>query len=186
MIIVWYFSCKVGKNSPKNQLNIFIKEKHYSQSSTKNKIDEQEQLKENPSLTISIFSIGKSKTLCLHLIICCYQWINLYFCYYGLTMSIIAMNLPDENRYIIFILVIASEIPGILIALTLLNQMNRRTLLFGCFSLTAISIITTKWIPRENSTIALWFFMLSITCIIHFHWCGWFLGIHFFFKLKWN
>lgn len=120
---------------------------------------------ETPSLCKSLGSIIKSKTLCFRLMICCYQWMNCCFCYYGL--SLVATHVPGENRYKSFIFVVAIEIPGLLIALPLLNRMKRRYLLVGALSLTAFSTTATSLIPKENSTIILLFFMvgkMSITC----------------------
>lgn len=120
---------------------------------------------DNPSLTQSISSILRSRTLCFRLLVCCYQWTNCCFCYYGL--SLMATHVPGKNRYVSFMTVAAIEIPGVLITLPLLNRMKRRPLLFGVLTITAFSTFATAWIPKEHSTIVLLFFMLgkmSITC----------------------
>lgn len=115
---------------------------------------------ENHSIIQSLYSIFKSKVLCLRFLNCSYQWINCCFCYYGL--SLIATQVPSENRYISFIFIVAIEIPGILIALPLLNHMKRRILLFGALTSTAISTIATAcFISAEYPTIVLLFFMLG-------------------------
>lgn len=114
---------------------------------------------ENNSIIQSLKSIFKSKVLLLRFLNNCYQWINCCFCYYGL--SLIATQVPGENRYISFIFVVAIEIPGLLIALPLLNRMKRRILLFCALSVTAFATIVTSLVPAENSTIILLLFMLG-------------------------
>ncbi|XP_055299839.1 organic cation transporter protein-like [Sitodiplosis mosellana] len=114
---------------------------------------------ESNSIAQSLKSIFKSKVLFFRFLNNCYQWMNCCFCYYGL--SLIATQLPGENRYTSFIFVVAIEIPGLLIALPLLNRINRRILLFGALSVTAFSTIVTSLIPAENSTVILLLFMLG-------------------------
>lgn len=111
------------------------------------------------SIIQSLHSILKSQKLCLRFMMCCYQWVTCSFCYYGLSM--VATHVPGENRYISFIFVVAIEIPGLLISLILLNRIDRKQLLFGSLFLTAISTISTSWIPVEYSTVILIFFMLG-------------------------
>lgn len=120
---------------------------------------------ENRSLLQTFGLILKSKTLCLRLVNCCYLWMVCCFCYYGLSWY--STHIPSGNRYTNFIFVAAIEIPGIFIALLLLTRMKRRILLFSTFFLTAISIMITPWIPKENSNLILPLFMFgkaSITC----------------------
>ncbi|KAJ6645839.1 Structural maintenance of chromosomes protein 4 [Pseudolycoriella hygida] len=107
----------------------------------------------------------KSKVLCLRFLNCCYQWAACCFTYYGLSLSSTSIN--GANRYISFMLVVCIEIPGVLISTPLLLWLKRRTLLSSAFSITAIAIWITPFIPREYSTAVLVFFMLakaSITC----------------------
>lgn len=82
---------------------------NYCPESKKNNLDDLV-ANDRPSLTQSISTILKSKTLCLRLTICCYQWIVCCFVYYGL--SLMATHVPGKNRYISFIVVVAIEIPG--------------------------------------------------------------------------
>lgn len=117
------------------------------------------------SMLRSLCSILKSKTLCFRFLNCCFCWMSCCFNYYGL--SLISTHVSDGNRYVSFIFVTAVEIPGILIALPLLNRTKRRKLMFTTLALGAISIIVTPWIPESKSTIVLIFFMIgkaSITC----------------------
>lgn len=120
---------------------------------------------EKHSILQTLGVVLKSKTLCLRFLNCCYQWTAATFSYYGLSMY--ATHIPAQNRYVSFISVVAVEIPGIFVALLLLNRMKRKTLLFATLTLAAFSIITTSWIPNENEKVVLMLFMLgktSITC----------------------
>lgn len=119
----------------------------------------------NQSTAQLLYSILKSKTLCLRLFNCCFQWINCCFCYYGL--SLIVTHIPGEDRYTSFIYSAFMEIPGLLLSLLLLNKLKRRISLFIALFMTAISTAATVWVPEENSTIMLVLFMLAkiaITC----------------------
>lgn len=126
-------------------------------NSEKNNIEETTIVKH--SIVQSLKSICKSKVLLFRFLINCYEWINCCFCYYGL--SLIATQVPGENRYMSFIFVVAIEIPGLLIALPLLNRVRRRILLFCALTVTAFSTIVTSWVPAGNSTIVLLLFMLG-------------------------
>lgn len=109
---------------------------------------------------LEIFNIIiKSKRLSLRLLNGCLQWAVAAFCYYGLSM--IATHIRGENRYVSFIIVVAMEIPGMLISTPLLNCMRRKILLFTSFFITAIATGATSWIPEHHSTIILIFFMIG-------------------------
>lgn len=113
------------------------------------------------SIVQSLKSIFKSKVLFLRFLNNCYQWMNCCFCYYGLSLISLSSHVGGKNRYTSFIFVVAIEIPGLLIALPLLNRMNRRILLFSALSVTAFSTILASWTPPENSTVILLLFMLG-------------------------
>lgn len=115
----------------------------------------------NRSLIQSFHAILRSRKLCTRFFICCYQRAACLFSYFGL--SLFSTHIPGSNRYISFIFVVAAEIPGVLIALPLLNCMKRRVLLFFSLLIAAISIIITSFIPEENSVTVLIFFFLSKT-----------------------
>lgn len=120
---------------------------------------------ENNSVIQSLYSILKSKRLCLRFLNGCYQWIACCFSYYG--MSLLATHIPGENRYTSFIFVVAIEIPAILIALPLLDRTKRRVIMCSSFAIAAVSIVVTPIIPGEHPIIVLIFFMLgkaSMTC----------------------
>lgn len=109
----------------------------------------------------SLKAIFKSKALFFRFLNNCYQWMNCCFCYYGLSLISLSSNVGGGNRYKSFIFVVAIEIPGLLVALPLLNRMNRRILLFSALSVTAFSTILTSWTPTEYSTVILLLFMLG-------------------------
>lgn len=135
-----------------------LKLSHANKTPEQNNLDKQ-------SMWQSLKSILKSKTLIMRFVSCCYQWMCCSFCYYGLSM--IAIHIPGENRYISFIYVVAIEIPGLLISFPLLNKLKRKPLMIGSLLLTALSTIATSWISREHSTLILIFCMLgkaAITC----------------------
>lgn len=116
---------------------------------------------ENRSLIQSFYVILKSKKLCVRFIICCYQRAACLFGYFGL--SLFSTHIPGSNRYISFICVVAAEIPGVLLAIPLLNLMKRRILMFSSLIIAATSIIITSFIPEGNSVTVLIFFLLSKT-----------------------
>lgn len=118
----------------------------------------------NSSIIQSLSAILKSKTLCLRFMNCCYQFIAASFCYYGLNFS--ALNIPGVNQYLSFILVVAFEIPGILIAIPLLKYMERRKLMFASLFLTSLLTIVTPLLPKHNNGIAVLIsFMLAKTSV---------------------
>lgn len=69
----------------------------YSKYSKTNEVSEKENSKENYK-NESFVQIFKSKKLCGRFLICCYQWMACYFCYYGL--SLYATFIPGAERYI--------------------------------------------------------------------------------------
>lgn len=103
---------------------------------------------ENLTLIQLLWMVWKSEKLCLRFVLCCWQWISCCFIYYGLSQS--AMQIPNTNHYISFIISMAIEIPCALLAQPLLSQMKRRTILGGSFILTGISIIVTPFIPETH------------------------------------
>lgn len=103
----------------------------------------------NPSLFQLLWTVLKSKKLCLRFLLGCYQWITCAFCYYGLTQS--AIQIPNTNHYISFIISMAIEIPCALLSQPLLSRIKRRPLMGGSYILMAISIILTPFIPETHS-----------------------------------
>lgn len=146
-----------------SQKSIEMLRTHYNSESTieNENCDE----KENHSLIQTFGMIVKSKTLSLRFLIGCFQWSSCTFSYYGLGLS--ATHIAGANRYISFIIVMASEIPGDLIAQLLLPRLKRRMVMFWSLVVGACSIIAIPFIPEEYSSIVLIFFVLSkaaITC----------------------
>lgn len=120
---------------------------------------------DNISVFKSICMIAKSKTLGLRFLNCCFQWSACTFSYYGLSMS--STHIPGADRYLSFIIVMAIEIPGVVLAQPLLNRMKRRLLMFLTLFLSSIVIVTSPFIPKEYPMIVLVFFILGkalITC----------------------
>lgn len=101
---------------------------------------------ETPSMFQLIWMVAKSKKLCIRFLLCCFQWITCCFCYYGLTQS--AIQIPNTNHYVSFIISLAIEIPCVILSQPLLSRMKRRTLMGGSFILVAISIFATPFIPE--------------------------------------
>lgn len=120
---------------------------------------------EENSLTQSLLTLVRSKTLILRFMNCCYQWMAGCFGYFVLSLA--STNIPGENRYISFIFVMAIEIPGNLLSQLLLSRMNRRRMLPMMLGMAACSIIISPFIPKEHANIVLLLFMLSkasMTC----------------------
>lgn len=115
--------------------------------------------KDGRSLFQSFLMVFKSKTLCKRFLVGCYQWIAGCFYYYGLNMS--SGYIPGLNRYVSFIMVVAIEIPCLLLALPLCHRFRRKILLFSTFCVAAVSIIATAFIPEEQSTIVLILFVIG-------------------------
>lgn len=136
-----------------------IKLQYSTELRVKNEQLESNDDKESQSLLQSFLMIFKSKTLCGRFLICCYQWIACTFGYYGLSLS--STHIPGANRYVSFILVVAIEVPAILLAQPLLSRMKRRLILLTSFTLAGISIISTPFIPKENSVIVLVCFLFG-------------------------
>lgn len=114
---------------------------------------------ENRSVIKSLLKIAKSKRLGPRFLNACYQWIACTFSYYGLSMT--STHIPGADRYLSFIIVMGSEIPGVLAAQFLLDRMKRRILMFLSLFVSAILIITSPLIPKEQSTIVLVFFVFG-------------------------
>lgn len=117
----------------------------------------------NPSIIQSLSTIFKSKTLCVRFLICCYFFVSSSFCYYGMNFS--ALKIPGISGYISFILVVAFEIPGIVIAVPLLKFMKRRHLMFASLFVTSLLTIVTPLLPQYNSVVVLISLMLAKTSI---------------------
>lgn len=138
-------------------------ENEAANTAKKDTADTDENSAANPSIVQSLSAILKSKTLCLRFLICCYQFVASSFCYYGMNFS--ALNIPGVNQYISFILIVAFEIPGILIAVPLLKFIERRKLMFASLFLTSVLTIVTPLLPQHNSIVVLISFMLAKTSI---------------------
>lgn len=119
---------------------------------------------ENITVCNTFLIIIKSKKLLFRLLIGCYQWIVCCYCYYGLSITSIHIG---SDRYMSFILVSLTEIPGALAPFLLLKWMYRKTLLCITLLATGIIVITTPWIPKQYSEIVLAMYMIAkglITC----------------------
>lgn len=111
----------------------------------------------------SFFMIFKSKTLFLRFVACSYQWVACCFYYYGISLH--ATQIPGADRYVSFIIVVAVEIPSILLTLPLISRTKRRTLLFSTLFVAAISIAATSIVPEESPMLVIVFSMLGKGCI---------------------
>lgn len=89
-----------------------------------------------------LWTILKTKTLTLRFANCCYQWAASSFIFYGLSQS--STQIAGANRYISFIIVMAIEIPGKLLAQLLLNRFKRKVILFVAFMTAAISVFAAS------------------------------------------
>lgn len=117
------------------------------------------------SLTQSLWTIVRSKTLILRFLNCCYQYFAGCFGYYVLSLS--STHIPGANRYVSFIFTMAIEIPGIILAQLLLSRMNRRRMIPTMLCVAAFSIVLSPFIPEDHSTITLLLYLLgkaSMTC----------------------
>lgn len=132
---------------------------------TKSAIDNKLSTIEKPSMLHSIRSIIKSKRLLVRFFCGCYCWVTCCYCFYGL--SLVSTNIRGENRYMSFINVAVVEIPGVLLAIPLLNRFSRRKLAFITLMITGVTTIITPWVPQDKSVIVLLCFMIgkaSISC----------------------
>lgn len=93
----------------------------------------------------SLAMVLKSKKLSIRLICSCIQWMACCFSYFGLNQS--SMQIPNTNHYVSFIISMAIEIPCVLLTQPLLQRCYRRTLLGVSLILTAISVISSPFIP---------------------------------------
>lgn len=114
---------------------------------------------ENPSVMQLLWSVFKSRTLCLRFLSCCYQFAACAFCYYGLGQS--ATQIGGANRYISFIIVMAIEIPANILTQILLDRMKRKVILFSMYILAAVAVIATSTIPKDHSWAVLLCFVVG-------------------------
>lgn len=125
-----------------------------------------ETLKQQTSLKHSFKQVIRSKTLLIRLTNSCFCWMVCAYCYYGLSLSSTKIQ-GDQNKYVSFMTVAAAEIPGLLIALMLLNRFGRRALLSATMVISGLASILSPLIPPEQSTIVLVLFIIgkcAITC----------------------
>lgn len=118
------------------------------------------------SILHSFKQVLKSRTLLTRLINSCFCWMVCAYCYYGLSLSSTKIQ-GDQNKYFSFMTVAAAEIPGLLIALLLLNRVGRRALLCATMVISGLSSIVSPLIPAEQTTIILVLFIIgkcAITC----------------------
>lgn len=153
---------KVNRKELSSQ-SIEILKLNYSNESISGEksIEQKNHENKNHTLFESLSVILKSRTLGIRFVICCYQWAACTFSYYGLSMS--STNIPGADRYLSFIIIMACEIPGKLIAQPLLNRMKRRLIMSTSILLAAILIVSTPFIPKENPFIVLFFIVLGKT-----------------------
>lgn len=118
---------------------------------------------ENPSMFQLLWSVLKSRKLCLRFLSCCYQFAACTFSYYGLGQS--STQIAGTNRYLSFIAVMAIEMPANFLAQILLDRMKRKVVLCFMYVLTAISVIATSTIPNEYSWAVLICFVIGKAAI---------------------
>lgn len=133
---------------------------------------------ENRSVVEQLLTVFKSKLLCLRFLSCCYQFAACAFCYYGLGQS--STQIAGANRYVSFIIVMAIEIPGNILAQILLDRMKRKVLLLSMYMIAAVSVIATSTIPKDYSWAILLCFVVgkgSVTIA--------FTGLYMFVAEQW-
>lgn len=129
--------------------------------STTHQIEEKDRVSSIP--VTSIFTSARLFLRLLNLSIC---WMTCAFVYYGLNLSATAIE-GDGNKYISFILVVASEIPGLLASIYLLDKIGRRRTLIITLVLAGMSVTGSALIPNDYSNLILLLFVggkCSITC----------------------
>lgn len=104
---------------------------------------------EKRSIFQLLWTILRTRALCIRFALNAYQWAASSFSYYGLSQS--STQIAGTNRYISFIIVMGIEIPSKLLAQYLMLRFKRKVLLFVAFSLAATAIIATAIIPKEYS-----------------------------------
>lgn len=154
---------RVNKKQLSEKSIEMIKSKYSIELKAKNVSNGNEKEGDDHAVAESFFMIFKSKALTLRFFACSYQWVACCFYYYGISLH--ATQIPGADRYVSFIIVIAVEIPSILIALPLINRTKRRTLLFLALFVAAISIAATSIVPEEYPMLVIVFSMLGKACI---------------------
>lgn len=125
----------------------------------KQSIEEEQKGAENPTVFQLLWTVLKSRKLCLRLLSCCYQFAAVAMYYYGLSQ--LSTQIAGADRYISFVMVMAIEIPSNVLAQILLDRWKRKALLFTMYVLGAVTIIATSLIPKEHSWAVLLCFVVG-------------------------
>lgn len=126
----------------------------------KRKATEQVEKANEPWLIVLIF---RHKSILTRVIVSPVWWITTTFIYYG--MSINSVNMSG-NRYLNYIAVSASEIPGYWTAVFLMGKIGRKPVLAGAFWICAVCQIAYIFMPAGIYQITfLLYFVLSYSVI---------------------
>lgn len=106
------------------------------------------------SSAIPLRSIFTSTLFMVRLIIVSYSWFVCTYVFYGLSLLSTQIG-GDSNKYVSYMLVVAAQLPGYLIANYLMSTLGRRFTLMGSLILAGLSILGSVVLPA-SVTLLLW------------------------------
>lgn len=119
---------------------------------------------EDQATYVPLTAVFTSRCLFWRLVALSICWTICTFIYYGLNLSATQIN-GGHSKYVSFILVVGSEIPGFLIAVYVLDRAGRRNTVVGALAWAGISIISSALITTDSSVLAL-LMVISGKCAI--------------------
>lgn len=120
--------------------------------------EKEDKTKTSPTVLLLLWTVLKTRKLCLRLLSCAYQFAAVAMYYYGLSQLSTQIG---SNRYVSFIIVMAIEIPANILGQILMDRCKRKTLQFTLYILGSVSMIATSLIPNEYSWAVLLCFVVG-------------------------
>lgn len=92
-------------------------------------------------------SVLRRKRLALRFFVLSLVWFFSLFSYYGVILGSTGLH---ENKYMSFIIVAVAELPGVVLALFIMDRLGRRTSVGGTLLICGIAIVTSSFLTRDQ------------------------------------
>lgn len=106
----------------------------------------------------SFWNVMRRKQLVLRFMVLSLVWIFSLFTYYGVVLG--STNLL-ENKYVSYIVVGLAEIPGVILALFILDRIGRRMTVGGTLLICGIAIVTSSFLAKSQWIVRFILFLIG-------------------------
>lgn len=118
---------------------------------------------QNQSVLALLWTVLKTRTLCLRFLNNCLQWVLVCLSYYGVYQF--STQVPGTNRYVSYLIMISTEGPMNLLIQFTFNRLKRRITLSSTFFVGGLLIMATSLIPKDQAWTVVLCFLISKSLI---------------------